>query len=236
MAVRTRRSRSEAAWSVFDLRPVLWAVLLGAIAGCGQNGAPAAIILATSEQESLSHYARIADHLPGWRVLSLDLPAHGADQRPGEGRPLDAWRARLDAGENLVRDFTVRLSRLIDTLPSDRIALVGTSRGGFMALHGMAADPRVDAVVAFMPVTQLRTLREFARSSPRYDDLDVVRLPLRGRHIWIRVGRDDHRVSTAAAAHAADALGATFQITPAAGHTIAADDTRAAAAWLLGRM
>ena len=86
-------------------------------------------------------------------MVSLDLPAHGADQRPGETRPLVAWRTRLDAGENVVRDFTVRLSRLIDTLATDRIALVGTSRGGFMALHGMAADPRVDAVVAFMPVT-----------------------------------------------------------------------------------
>jgi pimeloyl-ACP methyl ester carboxylesterase len=130
----------------------------------------------------------------------------------------------------------VRLSRLIDTLAADRIALVGTSRGGFMALHGMAADPRVDAVVAFMPVTQLRTLREFAHASPRYDELNVAYMSLRGRPIWIRVGRDDQRVSTAAAAHAAEALGATFQIISAVGHTIAADDTRAAAEWLLGRM
>ena len=105
-----------------------------------------------------------------------------------------------------------------------------------MALHGMAADPRVDAVVAFMPVTQLRVLREFAHASPRYDALNVARLSLRGRPIWIRVGRDDHRVSTAAAAQAAEALGATFQITSAEGHTITAADVPAAAEWLLGRM
>jgi len=219
----------------FDLRPLVVVALIVLAAGCTRP-APAAIILATSEQESLAHYARIAEHLPGWRVVSLDLPAHGADQRPGEAQPLVAWRARLDAGENPVRDFTVRLSQLIDTLATDRIALVGTSRGGFMALHGMAADPRVDAVVAFMPVTQLRTLREFAQASTRYDELNVAHLALRGRPIWIRVGRDDHRVSTAAAAHAAEALGATFQITSAAGHTIAADDTRAAAEWLLRSM
>jgi hypothetical protein len=63
---------------VFDVRQVVAVVLLVLAAGCARP-APVAIILATSEQESLAHYARIAEHLPGWRMVSLDLPAHGAD-------------------------------------------------------------------------------------------------------------------------------------------------------------
>jgi alpha-beta hydrolase superfamily lysophospholipase len=133
--------------SALGVRPVVAVALLVVAAGCAR-AAPVAIILATSEQESLAHYARIAEHLPGWRVVSLDLPAHGKDQRPGEAQPLVAWRARLDAGENLVREFTVRLSRLIDTLATDRIALVGTSRGGFMALH---AWPPIHASTPSLP-------------------------------------------------------------------------------------
>jgi len=196
---------------------------------------PTAIVLATSEGESLQDYAGIASSLPGWNVVSIDLPAHGNDRRSKESKPLTAWRARLDAGEDLIGGFTARLSKMIDGLPRGRVVLVGVSRGGFLALHAAARDPRIDAVVAFMPVTELGALTEFADARTRYEPLNVSHLApqLAERKVWMSIGRADTRVSTAAALDAADALRAPLLLEAESGHIYSPTAERAAATWLL---
>jgi pimeloyl-ACP methyl ester carboxylesterase len=206
-------------------------LIVVSLIGCADTR-PTVVILATSKAESLDEYAGITTHLPGWRVVSLDLPAHGADRRPHEAAPLTAWRQRIDRGEDVIGTFTRRLSRLIDTLPTTDVVLVGVSRGGFMALHGMATDARIDAVVAFMPVTRLRALREFADADPAVDRFDVARLALAGRPIWMSISRRDERVNDRAAIDAATVLRATLTTTPREGHVFTPEDERAAAIWM----
>jgi len=195
------------------------------------------LILATSEAESLREYARVADHLPGWRVRSIDLPAHGADRRAHERKPLTAWRQRLDQGDDLIGDFQSRLSRLIDDLPPGPVAVIGVSRGGFLALHAAARDPRIRAVVAFMPVTALHALTEFADTT-HYDALDVAHLAtaLSDRPVWISISHDDPRVSTPVVLAAADAVRATFLVEAARGHHYSVAAEQAAATWLRNTM
>lgn len=186
------------------------------LVGCRPT--PVAIILATSESESLKEYAGISDYMRGWDVMSIDLPAHGADKRPAESAPLAAWRTRLDAGEDVIGDFRRRLSQLVDSLPNRPVALIGISRGRFLALHAAAHDPRITSVVAFMPVTSLGALTEFADSHYGQWDVETLAPRLAGRPVWMSIARHDPRVGTQPAIAAADALRATLLVEAAEGH------------------
>ena len=99
-----------------------------------------------------------------------------------------------------------RLSEVVDHLIAtgvadpDRIALCGTSRGGFLALHFAAFDHRIKAVAAYAPVTDLMVLREFegAENVPLVAELSAIRLAegLASQPVWIIIGDRDERVGT----------------------------------------
>ena len=80
------------------------------------------------------------------------------------------------------------------------VAVCGTSRGGFLALHFAASDKRVQCTAAFAPVTDLHSLREFKELgenqfvSSLAAQLIVERLA--GRSIWIVIGDQDEPVGT----------------------------------------
>lgn len=142
----------------------------------------------------------------GWLAVTLDLPAHGADARAGEPRELEGWRARFDAGEAFTLEFERRVRDVLDYLIATgrtdpkRVAVCGTSRGGYMAIRAAAADPRFGCVAAFAPVTVPTALREFAglESSPGAHALDLEQraAELAGRPMWMCIGDDDRRVGT----------------------------------------
>ncbi|MEO7653484.1 MAG: alpha/beta fold hydrolase, partial [Bryobacteraceae bacterium] len=142
----------------------------------------------------------------GFLVVSLDLPCHGAELRPGESSGVAGWRTRLTNGENAVAGFTKRavavLSYLIEQKYADpkRIAVAGSSRGGFMALHLAAAEPRIAAAIAFAPVTGLRAVREFkgVANDTLVRSLDIMNqaAKLADRAIWISMGHNDTRVDS----------------------------------------
>jgi dipeptidyl aminopeptidase/acylaminoacyl peptidase len=81
-----------------------------------------------------------------------------------------------------------------------RAAAAGISRGGFLALHWAAAEPRVRWVAAFSPVTELMALREFDGAKDRSQieafDLKRVAAKLADRPIWVLIGNHDERVGT----------------------------------------
>ncbi|HTI49757.1 MAG TPA: alpha/beta fold hydrolase [Planctomycetaceae bacterium] len=143
----------------------------------------------------------------GFLCVSLDLPCHGADVRPGENpSDLRGWRTRLEEGENFVATFAAKVSQVLDHLIAekytdpDSVGVAGTSRGGFIALHCAAVDSRLKYVVAFAPVTHLPALTEFAgtdKSEPVLA-LSVSRAAdkLVGRPIWMVIGNNDVRVGT----------------------------------------
>jgi len=142
----------------------------------------------------------------GIASFALDVPCHGTDSRPNEPQGLEGWRARLENDEDFVAPFNQKISSIIDHLIAegysdpDRIALAGTSRGGFMGLHAMAAEPRIGWGIAFAPVTELPVLGEFhgLENHPLTQSLAISNVAdkLVGRPLWMCIGSTDERVGT----------------------------------------
>ncbi len=153
--------------------------------------------------------------------VALDIPCHGDDQRPGEPPGLSGWRHRLEKGENFLAEFLPRVSTVLDFLIQEeyvdpkRIVAFGPSRGGFMALHLAAVEPRIGAVVAFAPVTDLLALREFGdmKDPALALPLDVMSLApkLATRHLFIQIGHNDLRVGSR---HAVDFALKLMELSP----------------------
>jgi dienelactone hydrolase len=142
----------------------------------------------------------------GFLCVALDAPCHGKDARENHASELSGWRERIEQGNDLVGAFSTRCSQVLDYLIAEgytdatRVAAVGTSRGGFLAIHFAAAEPRVRCVVGFAPVTNLMALSEFAgtTSAPVVQKLSLTNVAdkLVGRPIWVSIGNDDQRVGT----------------------------------------
>jgi predicted esterase len=152
----------------------------------------------------------------GCWCVTLQLPAHGDDRRAGEPQTIRGWEYRLARGEDVVKTFTDRFSRVLDEFirqgetDAHAIGVFGTSRGGFMALHAAAADPRVRAVAMFAPVTDLNVLTEFAesRARPVARSLAASSLApaLADRWLWLIIGNADERVGTLSSVEFAAAI------------------------------
>lgn len=155
-------------------------------------------------------YSDVADLLipQGWLAVSTDLPAHGADVRAGESptTALTSWAKRFESGENIVPPFVAKVSAILDGLIAakwtdpNRIAVMGVSRGGFLAMHVAATDSRVDLALGIVPVTDLRALTEFADQQNDDGLAASVRLPLMVTQlsrvpIWLETPQVDTRVS-----------------------------------------
>ena len=224
--------------------------------------APTLFIFASDIKGTLDnpYFRQCGDALAeqGYLCVSLDLPGHGADQREGEPGALGTWRTRSDAGEDFIAPFTARVRAVLDHLiatgasDSARIAACGTSRGGFMALQVAAADPRIKAVAAFAPVTNLMALREFggAQNTEHVATLSLLANAEKfaGRAVWVIIGDRDDRVSTDdAVAFARRATAVSLEKTEAAdvtllilpepkGHTTPQGAPELAAAWIAEKL
>lgn len=142
----------------------------------------------------------------GFMSVMLDAPAHGEDHRPDEPTELAAWRARLERGEDFIGGFTANARAVLDYLVKEgytdpsRVAACGTSRGGFLAFHLAAVEPRIRCVGGIAPVTDLTALREFNATTrrPQAEALALVTLvpKLAGRAAWACIGNNDTRVGT----------------------------------------
>ena len=157
----------------------------------------------------------------GFLSVALDSPCHGEDQRSGEPFGLAGWRDRLEKGEDFLAEFLKRTTSVLDYLIRKRITdpewivAYGSSRGGFLALHFAAVDPRIGTVVAFAPVTDLLALREFQgfRDKAAARSLDVMELApkLAGRRLFIQMGHNDERVG---GGHAIDFALRVMELSP----------------------
>ena len=190
----------------------------------------------------------------GFLCVSLDAPCHGADQKPGEPSGLEGWRARLEKGDDFLAAFNAKASKVLDYLIQERytdpqkIAAAGTSRGGFLALHFAASDPRVKYVAAFAPVINLLALREF-HGLEKHQLTQALTLTnfadkLAGRAFWVCIGNNDQRVGTdytiaftrklTEVAVARDKpANIELHVMPTVGHSIHPTAHDEAAAWLL---
>lgn len=236
-------------------------VRFGLLGEPGKSPAPTLFVMAVDIQVTLTNpeFNEVGRRLmpDGWLCAALDVSCHGEDARPGEPPGLTGWRARLERGDNFVQAHAKQVSEVLDFLIAEgktdktRVALAGTSRGGFMALHCAALDERFRAVAAFAPVTDLRKLREFSGTEqhPLISSVNLLHSAdkLAGRAVWVCIGNNDERVSTdeciaftRATARAAIAreLPAEIEIhvMPSVGHRIHATAHDEAAAWFRQRV
>lgn len=223
---------------------------------------PLLIILSATIEESLGqdYFRQCGNALArahNFLCVSIDLPAHGPQQREVERAGLDGWRDRVDHNEDFVAINNTRLRDVLDHLIGTgqvdpaRIAICGTSRGGFMALQFAAADSRVQCVAAFAPVTELAALHEFhsAADNPFVASLALVHRAdaLATRPVWVAIGDRDERVDTDAAIRfvramtkSALARGLSPQVElwvvpEPQGHTTPRGSAAAAATWIVNQ-
>ncbi len=178
-----------------------------------QSPAPTVFVFALDrktslEKSSFNRSAMILRNTRGFLCVSLDMPAHGEDIRPGEKGGLPGWRSRLEKNENIVADFATRFGQVLDYLiregytDRERVAVIGISRGGFMALHLMAANPGIKAVAAIAPAMDLSRVVGFEGLDrhPLTQSLVLSQFAARPnlqKPIWITVGNHDTKVGTA---------------------------------------
>lgn len=146
----------------------------------------------------------------GYRVASFDLPNHGVcANKYGEG--IAGMRNAFIAGNDPFDTFVKDGKAVIDSCIKKgfarpgRIVVSGTSRAGYLALRLLAEDKRIAAAAVYSPVTDWRDLSEFTVEKTRAD-LAAIRLSkfsdkLAGKPVFIMIGNQDDRVSTASCSH-----------------------------------
>ncbi len=234
---------------------------VGLLGSKGAAPAPTLFIFAGGIEDALGivHYNRVGKLLAreGYLCVSLDMPCHGTDSKDKEDRGLAGWRKRLEKGEPLVGRFVAQASRVLDYLVKEKytdprqVCVCGTSRGGFMALHFAAADPRVKCVAGFAPVTNLLAVSEFDglqnHAATKKANLSNSADKLAGRPVWICIGNNDLRVGTddviafcrklvKVAVERSKSANVELHVMPVKGHTVHASAHDEVARWLLKQM
>ena len=160
----------------------------------------------------------------GFTLMSFDLPCHGAGQT--DEKPLRCWRDRLASGDlDLFLRFCAGMSKVIDTLGETEFAVVGQSRGGYVAATCAAYDNRLATVILSAPVTDLQLLSEFDGYAVDQTlfGLSQYYPYLRDKKILVRIGEDDQRVGTDAAIQFAAAVAADLDLLAIEGHSVPKD-------------
>jgi dienelactone hydrolase len=133
-----------------------------------------------------------------------------------------------------------------------RVAVCGTSRGGYMALRLLASDTRIAAGAGFAPVTDWRHLREFSGDRERAD-VAALRLHTHvdgyiDRAVYMAIGAHDDRVDTVSCVRlyldildarkrqGRDRAGVDFSCTDDPGHTCSERWYRKGAEFLIERL
>ena len=201
------------------------------------GGGPLVVVLAMDMQETLyqsSTTDTIVERLlsAGYSVMSLDLPCHGADAEPGV-QPLNCWAQRIAAGDkDIFLRFCAGLSGVLNRLGASTVAIVGVSRGAYVAITCAAYDERFRDLALEIPVTDLNYLSEF--KSLQVDETvfgtDQYVSYISDRKSLVRIGKDDQRVGTSLAEAFAQKVGSTLELTDAVGHDTAEDGSTIA--WL----
>jgi dienelactone hydrolase len=169
---------------------------------------PALFYFALSGEESLclDPYNQIAAFLSDapLRIYSLTLPWHGKDY--DHTKAMAHWAHEVELGSTFIREFVNESVATIHDLTEEgwiepgKIAVSGLSRGGFIASHIAAANPKIGSLLAFAPLTQLSYAQHFETSEGLAfaDALNVHHLvdKLIHTHVRFYIGNRDLRVGT----------------------------------------
>ena len=185
-------------------------IRFGVLGGGSGRTAPTLLVAAMSMEDMQREpvFTDVARLLAkqGWMSVVIEPPCHGEDRRPEEPEGLGGWRRRLEHGEDVVQAFNVKARAVLEYVIAQgladpqRLAMCGTSRGGFLAFHFAAIEPRIKAVAGISPVTDLLALTEFKGTPPGSAAgrlaLTHIAPKLIGRYVWLSIGNHDERVDT----------------------------------------
>jgi uncharacterized protein len=110
--------------------------------GSAEEPAPAVVVVhgAGSRKENHADFARLAT-AAGWTALTFDLPGHGTSDRDFSGAAVDDVIAMAD------------LLAVQPAVDETRLAVRGSSLGGFLAIAAAAATPEIAGVIAICPAS-----------------------------------------------------------------------------------
>lgn len=141
----------------------------------GNKSSPLLIIITTDIQESMTDvYSSVGGTLAnnGYNIASIDVTCHGKDLNKNEKYGLDCWRSRADASsKNIFDDYIHNLKSVISDISKNKltkssdIAVLGVSRGGYLAFMAASKISGISTIIALAPVTDIFRLREFHGSS-----------------------------------------------------------------------
>ncbi|NGX61908.1 MAG: hypothetical protein K940chlam9_01399 [Chlamydiae bacterium] len=184
--------------------------------GLGEEGGalPAFFYFAFSGEESLEldPYSQPAllTAAPDLRVFSFTIPGHG----PGQNKfhAIEFWAKQMEQENSLLETF---FQEVIDSIhwlieiglvDPNHMAVGGLSRGGFVATHIAARDPRIHTILGFAPLTKLSKMKEFekrgvtsTRLKRKSESLDLEHLIDHLTHVRnfrFYIGNRDTRVGT----------------------------------------
>ena len=118
-----------------------YALWLPDATGSAPSPAVAVVHGAGSHKENHADFARLAT-ANGWAALTFDLPGHGDSKREFSGAAVDDVIAMVD------------LLAVHPAIDADRVALRGSSLGGFLAICAAAATPEIAGVIAICPASE----------------------------------------------------------------------------------
>lgn len=140
------------------------------------------------------------------RRVSFTLPYHGGELSNTEA--VNQWGVQLLKGHDWLTPFLADAQKNIIDLIDDgyvdpeKMAVGGLSRGGFIATHLAALEPRIKTILGFAPLTQIGWMQDWRHQADvnlakSYDLIHVVnKLP--GRNLRYYIGNRDLRVGTSA--------------------------------------
>jgi fermentation-respiration switch protein FrsA (DUF1100 family) len=96
---------------------------------------------AGSRKENHADFVRLAN-ASGWAALTFDLPGHGDSEGEMSGSAVDDVLSM------------VRLLAAREDVDAGRVAVRGSSLGGFLAICAAAAGPEVAGVIAICPASE----------------------------------------------------------------------------------
>jgi uncharacterized protein len=107
------------------------------------EGVPGVVVVhgAGSRKENHADFARLAI-ANGWAALTFDLPGHGESEPEFSGSAVDDVIAMAD------------LLAVQPEVDPRRIAVRGSSLGGFLAICAAAAEPEIAGVIAICPPSE----------------------------------------------------------------------------------
>ncbi len=169
---------------------------------------PAVFYFALSAHDSLHlhPYNQPAVFLssPNLRIFSVTLPGHDV-LPPTEA--LRVWADEIHQGRDVIQTFVQEVATYIHHLIGQhvinpqKIALMGLSRGAFIAAHAVALLPEISCLLGFAPLTRLENVKEFQDLNVQRWDLSHLADKLYNRTVRFYIGNRDKRVGTESCFH-----------------------------------